>query len=387
MDDKRITQRTIKIKLTLSEEQRQNIILSMADASKVFDLFSGLACEHKSTSYLKLHHFGYNDAKVMCPELPTAYTQAVAKCACASVKSFNTNHRSRKWKYKGVKSSSQLPLNKLTFSKRGSLITISSNGKRIRTICELPEWFTIKYDVSDKNIQAGQLTLINNEFWLSIVYKVEKEETQQRNEVIGVDRGLYNIVTLSDGTIISSKPTVAIKRKYQHNRKKLQQKGTRSAKRKLKTLSGREKRFMRDFNHVITKKLSEKSNVSVYVLENLKGIRDSRKGKKLNSWLSNWSFFQLQSFLEYKCDYKGIEVSYVDARYTSQKCNLCGEIKKSNRIKGDYVCSCGYKCHADINAAKNIRDNYVLASTRNRLCQEANSSESVRSATIPTPCG
>jgi IS605 OrfB family transposase len=192
---------------------------------------------------------------------------------------------------------------------------------------------------------------------------------------------LYNLCALSDGKIISSKKTVAVKRKYQYNRKKLQQKGTRSAKRKLKKLSGREMRFMRDFNHVVTKQLSS-HDVSTYVLENLKGLRNQRKDHKLNSWLSNWSYFQFQSFLEYKCEFNGIEVVYVDPGYTSQKCNVCGVTEKNSRKKSNYICSsCGHIDHIDLNAAKNIRYNYVL-SKRNRLFQEANSSEKF-SATIP----
>ncbi len=146
----------------------------------------------------------------------------------------------------------------------------------------------------------------------------------------------------------------------------MQQVGTSSAKRKLKKLAGKEKRFMQDFNHVVSKKLADNPDVSCYVLENLKGIRKQRKGKKINSWLSNWSYFQFQNFLEYKCAMQQIKIAYVDPRYTSQKCNQCGMINKNNRQKSKYVCSCGYTNHADINAALNIRDNYALSLNKDR---------------------
>ena len=198
-------------------------------------------------------------------------------------------------------------------------------------------------------------------------YKVEAAKCSG-NDIIGVDRGLYNLATLSDGSIFRSKKYIGVKRKYQHLRAKLQQKGTRSAKRLLKKRSGREKRFMRDVNHCISKQLASRTNISTYVLEDLTHIRTSReekaakheKGKKkLNSWLSNWSFREFQAFLEYKCWDRGIKVVYVDPRYTSQKCFSCKKVEKSNRKKGKYICSCGYSNHADINAALNIRENYV----------------------------
>ena len=57
----------------------------------------------------------------------------------------------------------------------------------------------------------------------------------------------------------------AYQRKYNHVRSELQEKGTRSAKRRLKAISGREKRFVQDQNHCISKKLANiDEDVSVY---------------------------------------------------------------------------------------------------------------------------
>lgn len=365
--------RTVKTKILFDEAQAAIIKETMLDCLDVFNHFAQLACEHKSTSYMTLHKYGYNEAKLRHPNLPTAYIQSSAKQALACVKSFNTQNKKRKWQYKGAKKSLQLQLNKLTLSRRGELTTFSTNHKRVRIEHQIPTWFVERYNINTNKFKAGTLKYFpkTNEFVLAFIYEVETPIPNiYASEIIGIDRGLYNLVSLSTGENISAKHCKAVKRKYQYLRKKLQQKGTKSAKRHLKKLSGKEKRFMLDVNHCISKSLAANKNVSTYVLEDLKGIRDRRKGKKLNSWLSNWSYFQLQALLEYKCKYNGINVVYIDQKYTSQKCSVCDNIDKNNRNKQYFTCTvCGHTEHADINAAKNIKHTYVK-SLENELLEQ-----------------
>jgi putative transposase len=68
----------------------------------------------------------------------------------------------------------------------------------------------------------------------------------------GIDLGIENIVVDSDKEILESKQVEDIRRKYSRLRSDLQHMGTRSAKRKLKKLSGKERRFKKDTNHVIS---------------------------------------------------------------------------------------------------------------------------------------
>ena len=75
-------------------------------------------------------------------------------------------------------------------------------------------------------------------------------------------------------------------------------------------------------------------------------------------------FHQLDLFLTYKAERIGREVVHVNARYTSQKCSCCKSIDKTHRAKFKYLCKrCGHQLHADLNAAINIKDNYILSST------------------------
>ncbi|MHB9296038.1 hypothetical protein PilKf_01792 [Pillotina sp. SPG140] len=127
---------------------------------------------------------------------------------------------------------------------------------------------------------------------------------------------------------------------------------------------------MTDYNHCITKRLAANTDVQTYVLEDLTGIRTQKnKGKKFNSWLSNWSFSQFEQQLKYKCELHAIHVVNISPRYTSQTCNVCGIIDKESRNKSRYVCKhCGHRDHADVHAAKNIRDKYARSKQSGQAC-------------------
>ena len=69
--------RTIKIEISelLSDEQKHDIDITIEDAFKVSELFTKLGIEHKSTSYMTMHKYGYDVAKQMCPNLNTTLLQ------------------------------------------------------------------------------------------------------------------------------------------------------------------------------------------------------------------------------------------------------------------------------------------------------------------------
>ncbi len=59
--------------------------------------------------------------------------------------------------------------------------------------------------------------------------------------------------------------------------------------------------------------------------------------------------------IRYKAMASGVKVEAVRPHYISKTCHRCGALNE--RKKHAYVCTqCGYKGHADANAAMNIRD-------------------------------
>jgi len=90
-------------------------------------------------------------------------------------------------------------------------------------------------------------------------------------------------------------------------------------------------------------------------MENLKGIRKQRKGKRFNGMLSNWSFYQLQSFITYKAERKGITADRVKPNYTSQICHRCGQLGSRSSQGCFSCCHCGLSnFNADLNASRNL---------------------------------
>lgn len=146
---------------------------------------------------------------------------------------------------------------------------------------------------------------------------------------------------------------------YSNMRKRLQSKGTRSAKRMLKHLSGRERRLMTDMNHCVSKEIIEfavQNDVDVIGLEDLAGIRNTTKTRKKQRYNhQSWAFYELQTFIEYKAKERGITTVYIDPAYTSQTCPRCKHISKNNRHRKSFVCECcGFALHADLIGARNI---------------------------------
>jgi IS605 OrfB family transposase len=174
------------------------------------------------------------------------------------------------------------------------------------------------------------------------------------HSVLGIDLGINNLAVTSDSRFYNSAKVKQIKRKFRYLRSKLQAKGTLSSKRLLRKLIGKEQRFMAWYNHNISKDIVSKFNGNKIIMEDLRGIRKISRGRKMNYWIGNWSFYQLQGFIAYKAERKGIEVVRVKPNYTSQICHRCGQL--GSRLSGCFSCfHCGLSnFNADLNAGRNL---------------------------------
>jgi len=212
--------------------------------------------------------------------------------------------------------------------------------------------------------RKGQVDLVlqNNKFYLLCTLDIPTptEEKYNTKGIIGVDLGVKNIATTSDNTIYSSDKIENKRKKYHDHRTRLQKRGTRSAKKRIKTIGNKESRFRKDVNHCISKEIVNKAKGTQFgiALEELKGINKRVTVRKANrNERLSWSFAQLRSFIEYKAKEQGVPVFLVNPAYTSQTCSHCGYCNKKNRKnQSEFKClSCSFAANADYNASLNIQ--------------------------------
>ncbi|MEV8015368.1 transposase [Streptomyces sp. NPDC086554] len=177
---------------------------------------------------------------------------------------------------------------------------------------------------------------------------------------LGIDLGIVNIATTSDGDIMAGRALNRGRQRERGLRAKLQKKNTPSTKRRLKKRKRKEARRAKDINHKIAKHVvaeAERTSRGI-ALEDLTGIRErARLRKPQRATHSSWSFAQLGAFIAYKARKAGVPVVHVDPAYTSRTCAECGHIDKANRVsQAWFACrSCGFVDHADRNSSRNIR--------------------------------
>jgi putative transposase len=208
----------------------------------------------------------------------------------------------------------------------------------------------------------GQADLIyrDGQFHLFSTVDLPEEPTDDVKDFVGVDLGIVQLATDSDGNAYSGEAVEKVRRRRHEARRSYQKTGTRSARRRLKKLARREADFRRSHNHVISKALVTlaKDTARGIGLEGLSGIRERiTVRRKDRAKHSGWAFAQLQAFVSYKGKLAGVPVVFVDARYTSRTCSTCGHNEKANRkTQADFAClQCGHSENADRNAARNVR--------------------------------
>lgn len=193
-------------------------------------------------------------------------------------------------------------------------------------------------------------------YYLHIQLTDTAPEPIKSDNVIGVDFGRRDIAVTSHGDKWDGQQIKNVRDKFSKVRSSLQKKGTKSAKRALKRLSGRERRYQTWLNHSISRAIIRdalNSNAAI-AIENLTGIRVAVNKKPRNKTerrrSNNWAFYQLRQFLEYRGIAAGVEVIAVPPAYTSQNCHQCLHIG----LRSDKVFKCGncsWHGDADFNAS------------------------------------
>jgi IS605 OrfB family transposase len=341
---------TAKIKLQPNPEQRTALLETIGRVNAACDIASEWAWQNKAFGQYKIHHGVYYDLKERFSLSAQVAVRAIAKVA----DSYKLDKKTiRKFRPLGsIAYDSRI----LRFDLAKGLVSIWTVEGRLNVLFVCGEY--------QSNLLAHQkgesdLAYIKGEFYLLPTCDVPDLPLVEPTGVIGVDLGIVNIATDSDGVVYSGKHLNSVRGRQRRLRQKLQKKQTKGAKRRLKRLSTKEQRFANHVNHTITKKLVEtaKRTNRAVALEDLKGIRQRvRVRRPQRSTLHSWGFHDFGQKLSYKAQRLGVKVVFVDPRNSSRECPCCGHTDKANRPnQSTFKCRvCGFADHADKVAALNL---------------------------------
>lgn len=341
---------TAKIKLIPTKEQHQLLLETLERANAACNHISEVAWEQKIFKQFNLHKLCYYSVKEQFGLSAQVVVRALGKVA----DSYKLDKKTRRiFKKHAAFPYDNRILKYYIDTQEVSIWTLNGREK-------------ISYQAGKRQqellqFQQGEsdLAYIRGEFYLFATCDIDEPIPEDVDEFLGIDMGIVNIATDSDGEQYSGKVLNRVRHRHRRLRKKLQEKGTKSAKRRLKHLSGKESRFANDVNHCISKAIVNKAKRTGrgVAIEELTGILGRvRLRKPQRTQLSSWSFHDLGMKLTYKAIRAGIPLVRVDPAYTSQMCSCCGHVDKSNRkTQSMFICTaCNFSDNADVNASRNI---------------------------------
>jgi IS605 OrfB family transposase len=342
---------TAQVKLLPINEQAQALRETLERANAACNYASAWAWERKTFGQWLLHRNLYHEIRERFSLSAQVTVRVLAKVADAYRLDRNTQRVFR-------------PTGSIAYDERILRWFVQQSKVSIWTVCGR---MNIPFACGERQrqllaCQQGEtdLAYVGSAFYLFATCNIDEPEPIDVQDILGCDLGIVNILSDSDGTVYSGGTINGLRHRHRRLRKRLQAKGTKSARRLLRKRRYKESRFARDVNHCISRRVVQiaQGTRRAIALENLRGIRQRvtvRRGQRAT--LHSWAFYQLGQFITYKAQEAGVPILYVDPRNTSRTCPVCGYIDSRNRhTQALFSCvSCGFSGPADTIAAENIR--------------------------------
>ncbi len=177
--------------------------------------------------------------------------------------------------------------------------------------------------------------------YITLCFEVEKP-INNNTKTVGIDIGCNKVISCSNGF-----QTVPNKHGYDLNK-------IIDLLKKKKPGSKQYRKVLRHKKNFINETINQLDLSDVKVLQ-LEKIINLKRGRKHLGKLNSWTYRDIFSKLEGKCEELNVSINRVNPAYTSKRCFLCGYVHKDNRRGEEFKCvGCGYTAHADLNAAMNI---------------------------------
>jgi putative transposase len=353
---------TAQLKLLPSAAQADALSRTLIAFNAACDYISKIAWESKTFRQFDLHKLCYREARQRFGLTAQAAVRAISKVADA--------YKLDKRVQRGFKPSGAAAYDSRILSYSESCVSIWSLDGRLNIpfTCGNRQRILLgtQKGESDLAFVRGQ--------WYLLATCVVPDAEQAGGPAMGVDLGIRNTAATSNGTLKSGADRQRFKETRNKVRASLQSRNNRRARRALRRQAGRERRRISWENHNLSKSIvaeAEGTQCGTIRMERLAGIRQRCKifNKHTSRMMSGWSFGQLQVFVAYKAERRGIKIEYVEPAYTSQICSKCGVL---GIRRGDvFSCTTCGKSHADVNAAVNIARGGVALGAKHRARKPA----------------
>lgn len=365
--------KTYKVKLSLNNKQKTRFLKNAGVARFAYNLTLEIQEKNHSQGYKFL-----SDSEVR--KIITAKKQDVlnwlynydcdivkqaVKDACRAYKTFFKNHKGKP-KFKSKK------FTKPSFYVDGWKLKIKNGYIKI-PFCTKIKLYEKKYIPENLKYQNPRITFDGVDWWLSVGVKENFIKPVLSDEIIGVDLGLKELATCSNGLIFHNvskfknykKLEKSIKQKQKQVSKKyeLNKQGNKFIKtnniKKLEILIQKKRikqqNIKKDYFHKSTTALVRIKPKAI-VLEDL-NLAGMRKNKHLSYSFQSASISMFKDILVNKANTLGIEIVYADRFYpSSQICSHCGNRKIIKLLERTYKCPiCGLEIDRDLNASINLK--------------------------------
>lgn len=340
-----IVEQTVKIKLLPTKNQEKHLIDISKEYIKTVNILVAEMVQAEKV------------LKLSSKDVPVSMPSAVKNQAIRDAKSIY--RRSKQLKRVPILKKPVCIWNNQNYKVKEKVIEfpvcINGKSKRIAVKAVITEY---QYNLLKNKFGTLQITKKSTKWIAQICVTVEETEQNESDIVMGVDLGLKvpAVAVTSTGKTKffgNGKQNKYIRRKFKSKWREL---GKAKKLNAIRKLNDKEQRWMKDQDHKISREVVDfaiENNVSVIRLEKLSNIRNTaRTSRKNQKNLHTWSFYRLALYIEYKAKLVGVKVEYVDPKYTSQTCPICG--KRNHAKDRKYQCSCGFKTHRDRVAGINI---------------------------------
>lgn len=339
-----------QVKLNPTKEQAKVLRQTLERANAACNAISEVAWKNETFKQFSLHKLAYAQVREQFSLSAQVVVRAIAKVADAYKLDTKT--------FRKFKSLAAFPFDDriLTWRTEKQFVTIwtVTGRQKIPYVCGERQRQLLES-------RQGESDLVSHKgnFFLLAVCEVLEPTAKEVEGALGVDFGIANIATDSNGQSYTGDRIESKRQRYSERRAILQKVGARSARRRLRKMGGKQRRYQSNENHCISKEIVLKAQdtncaIAVEELTHIRARTTVRKSQRAKQ--SNWAFRQLRSFVEYKAAIAGVRVIAVDPRNTSRTCSACGHCEKANRKgQSEFVCkSCGHAQNADFHSARNI---------------------------------